>query len=62
MKVDWLPLVLGVLVAVTYFGFIGGVTGALVGRGGEDRSLLENAAIRAGRCGHRQRRMGDHLR
>lgn len=45
MQVDWLLATLGVLVAVGFFGFIGGVAGALVGGGSEDRSLLTNAGI-----------------
>jgi uncharacterized membrane protein YeaQ/YmgE (transglycosylase-associated protein family) len=45
MQVNWLLLVLGVLVSVAYFGFIGGIAGALVGGGREDRSLPANAGV-----------------
>lgn len=40
-----LLLVLGVLVGLLWFGFIGGLAGAVTGGGREDRSLLVNAGI-----------------
>lgn len=45
MEVNWLLLIFGILVAVAYFSFIGGVAGAIVGGGREDRSLAANAGI-----------------
>lgn len=38
-------IVFGVLVGVLWFGFIGGVAGAITGGGREDRSLLANAGM-----------------
>ncbi len=35
----------GLLVALLLFGFVGGLAGAIVGGGREDRSLLANAGI-----------------
>lgn len=45
MQVDWLWLSVVVLIWVAWFGFIGGVAGALVGGGREERSLPVNAGI-----------------
>ena len=35
----------GLLVALLFLGFVGGLAGAIVGGGREDRSLLANAGI-----------------
>ena len=40
-----LYIVLGVLVGLLWFGFIGGVAGAITGGGREDRSLVANGGI-----------------
>ena len=38
-------IVLGALIALLLFGFVGGLAGAIVGGGREDRTLLANAGI-----------------
>lgn len=40
-----LGVILGFLVALLLFGFVGGLAGAIVGGGREDRSLLANSGI-----------------
>jgi uncharacterized membrane protein YeaQ/YmgE (transglycosylase-associated protein family) len=41
----FLGVFLGAFVALLLFGFVGGLAGAIVGGGREDRSLLANAGI-----------------
>lgn len=38
-------ILLGALIALLLFGFVGGLAGAIVGGGREDRTLLANAGI-----------------
>lgn len=40
-----LGILLGALVALLLFGFVGGLAGAIVGGGREDRTLIANAGI-----------------
>ncbi len=40
-----LGVILGFLVALLLFGFVGGLAGAIVGGGEEDRSLVGNAGV-----------------